>query len=39
MPTTIARVRKQDLERVREIAKRTGKSITEVWSQLLKSKV
>jgi len=36
LPTTIARVRKSDLERVRKIAKATGKTITEVWSDLIK---
>lgn len=34
--TVIARVRKRDLDRVKRIAKKTNKTIVEVWSELAK---
>lgn len=35
LPTTIARLRKSDLDKAKEIARKSGKTITQVLSELI----
>ena len=39
LPTTIARLRKIDLERAKAIAKASGKSVTQVLSDLINRRI